>query len=102
MIDLSQEALRTVGGVAVFVLLAIQLLVKPAVKRYKDREWYGIGINTVSVVLGVGAALLAQVAIGPVEFASTFDAGLTGFSGAALAVLGYEGITNTLGFINSK
>ena len=102
MIDLTKEALLTVGGIAVFVALFTQLLVKPAVKKYKERGWYDIVLNAVSVVLGVGGALLAQAAIAPIEYASALDAVLTGFSGAAVAVLGYEGIKNTLSYIRSK
>jgi hypothetical protein len=102
MIDLTKEALLTVGGVAAFVLLVTQLLVKPAAKKYKEQGWYDIGINVISVILGIGGAILAQAAIGPIEFASALDAALTGFSGAAVAVLGYEGATNALAYVGSR
>ena len=101
MIDLTKEALLTVGGIAAFVLILTQLL-KRVTKPYKEQKWHDIAITVGSVVFGIGVAVLAQAAVEPIEFASAFDAVLTGFSGAALAVLGYEGIKNALGFINSE
>jgi len=102
MIDLTREALLTVGGIAAFVLLVTQLLVKPAVKKYKEEGWYDIGINVISVVLGIGGALLAQAAVAPIEYASALDAVLVGFQGAAVAVLGHEGIKNALAYVGSR
>ena len=98
MIELTKEALLTVGGIATFVLLATQLL-KRVIKTYEEQRWHDIVLTVGSVVLGIGAALLAQAAIAPIEFASAFDAVLTGFSGAAVAVLGYEGLHNALAYI---
>ena len=101
MIDLTKEALLTVGGVATFVLIVTQLL-KRVIKTYEERGWHDIVLTVGSVVLGVGAALFAKAAVGPIEYASAFDAVLVGLSGAAVAVFGYEGIKNTLSYINSK
>ena len=101
MIDLTREALLTVYGVAAFVLVATQLL-KRVIKPYKEQKWHDVAITVGSVVFGIGVAVLAQAAVERIEFASAFDAVLTGFSGAALAVLGYEGIKNALGFISSE
>lgn len=94
MIDLSAEALRTAGGIAVFVALVTQLLVKPAAKSLESKRYYNLLINGISLVLGIAAALLAELALGSLEFASLFDAFLVGLSGTALAVFGYEGVKN--------
>ena len=102
MIELSKEALLTVGGVAVFVALLTQLLVKPALRKLKEKGWYDILLNGISVVLGIGGAVLAQAAVGSLEYASIFDAVLVGLSGAALAVLGYEGVKNAKAYLGEK
>ena len=99
MVELTQEAMLTVGGIAVFVALFTQLLVKPALKKFKDKGWYDIVLNVISVALGVGGAILAQAAVGALEYASVLDAVLVGFSGAAVAALGYEGVKNVKAYI---
>ena len=99
MIELTKEALLTVGGIAAFVVIVTQLLVKPAAKKLKDREYYDLLINGISLALGIGGALLAQLAIGSIEYATALDAVLIGISGTAVAVLGYEGLHNALAYI---
>ncbi len=101
MIDLTKEALLTVGGVALFVALVIQLF-KPSLKKFADKDWYDLVINVVSVVLGIGGAVAAQAAVGSLEYASVFDAVLVGISGAAVAVFGYEGVKNAKAYLGSK
>jgi len=102
MIELSAESLRTVGGIAVFVALVTQLLIKPATKKLKDEKYYDLLINGISLVLGIGAALLAELALGSLEFATAFDAVMVGLSGTALAVFGYEGVKNITSVLKSS
>ena len=99
MIELTKEALLTVGGIAAFVAIVTQLLVKPAAKKLKGKEYYDLLINGISLVLGIGSAVLAQLAIGSIEYATALDAVLVGISGTAVAVLGYEGLHNALAYI---
>ena len=99
MIELTTEALRTVSGLATFVLVITQFVIKPATKKLKGKEYYDLLINVISLVLGIGGALLAQLAIGPIEYATALDAVLVGISGTAVAVLGYEGLHNALAYI---
>ncbi len=101
MIDLSTEALLTVGGVALFVAIATQMVVKPALGKSKDAGWYNLVLNVISIVLGIVAAVVASAAIGSLEFKSVVDAVLVGFSGAAVAVLGYEGVKNAKVFLGA-
>ncbi len=102
MIELNADALLTAGGVALFVAIATQMLVKPALKKFKESGWYKLALNVIAILLGISGAVLAQAAIGPLEFASTFDAALVGFSGASVAVLGYEGVKNAKSYLGSK
>ena len=99
MVELTKEALLTVGGVAAFVAVVTQLLVKPAIKKLKSREYYDLLLNGISLVLGLGGALLAQLAFGKLEYATALDAVLIGVSGTAVAVFGYEGVKNILGVL---
>ena len=99
MIELTKEALLTVGGIAAFVAIVTQLLVKPAAKKLKEKEYYDLLLNVISLVLGIGGALLAQLAVGSIEYATALDAVLIGISGTAVAVLGYEGLHNALAYI---
>lgn len=100
MIELTKEALLTVGGIAALVVFLTQMVVKPATKKLKGKEYYDLLINGISLVLGISSALLAQAALGAIEFATALDAVLVGISGTAVAVLGYEGVKNTLSYIN--
>jgi len=102
MIDLSAEALRTAAGIAVLVALVTQLLVKPAAKSLEGKNYYNLLVNGISLVLGVVFALLAELALGSLEFASLFDAFLVGLQGTALAVFGYEGVKNITSFVRSS
>ena len=102
MIELNADALLTAGGVALFVALATQALVKPALKKFKESRWYKLALNVIAILLGISGAVLAQAAIGPLEFASVFDAVLVGFSGASVAVLGYEGVKNAKSYLGSE
>ena len=102
MIELTKEALLTVGGVAAFVAIVTQMLVKPATKKLKGKEYYDLLINGISLVLGIGGAVLAQLALGSIEYATALDAVLIGISGTAVAVLGYEGVTNLLSFLKPE
>ena len=99
MIELTKEALLTVGGIAAFIVIVTQLVIKPATKNLKGKEYYDLLINVISLVLGIGGALLAQLAIGSIEYATILDAVLVGISGTAVAVLGYEGVHNALAYI---
>ena len=99
MIELTKEALLTVGGLAAFVLVITQMVIKPATKKLKSKEYYDLLINVISLVLGIGGALLAQLAVGSIEYATALDAVLIGISGTAVAVLGYEGLHNALAYI---
>ena len=102
MIDLTTEALLTVGGVALFVAVVTQMFVKPALQEAKGKKWYGLVLNVISGVLGVAAAVIAAAAIGPLEFKSAVDAVLVGISGTAVAVLGYEGVKNAKSYLGQE
>ncbi len=101
MIDLSTEVLLTAGGVAIFVAIATQMVVKPALQKSTEASWYKLVLNVISLVLGISAAVVAQAATGSLGFASVVDAVLVGFSGAAVAVLGYEGVKNAKVFLGA-
>jgi hypothetical protein len=96
MIEITSESLLTVFGVAAFVAVITQLLIKPATKKLKGRDYYDLLINGISLILGIGGAVLAQLAFSELDYATTLDAVLIGLSGTALAVLGYEGVKNLL------
>ncbi len=102
MIDLSTEALLTVGGVAFFVALITQMLVKPALKESTGASWYKLVLNVISIVLGIGGAVVAQAAIGSLEFKAIVDAVLVGLSGTGVAVLGYEGVKNAKAYLGQE
>jgi hypothetical protein len=102
MIDLSTEALLTVGGVALFVAIVTQMFVKPALAKSQAASWYGLVLNTISGVLGVAGAVVAAAALGPLEFASAVDAVLVGLSGTAVAIYGYEGIKHTKSYLGKE
>ena len=102
MIDLSTEALLTVSGVALFVAIVTQMFVKPALKKSKEADWYGLVLNVISAALGISGAVVAKVAIGPLEFASIVDAVLVGVSGTAISVLGYEGVKNAKTYLGKE
>ena len=99
MIELTKEALLTVGGIAALVVFLTQMVVKPATKKLKEKEYYDLLINGISLVLGIGSAVLAQAALGAIEFATALDAILVGIQGTAVAVLGYDGVHNALAYI---
>jgi hypothetical protein len=87
--NFTTETLLTVAGNALFVLVILQLLVKPALKEYTEAPWFGFAVNLSALLAGIIGAVLAQFAFG-FDYASVLNAVLVGVAGAATAVLGYE------------
>lgn len=48
--DIKTEPLL-VGIVIFFTLLTVQFLIKPRLRKYHDRGWYGLSINIATIIL---------------------------------------------------
>lgn len=88
------EAYATPFAVALVVALVIQLLIKPHLKEWRWTPLVALGLGE---ILALAAAVI--IAGGKPNAANIFSGTMVGFFGWALAVAGYEGITNVLGLL---
>lgn len=94
MQELTVEGLLTVAGNGAFVLLVLQLLVKPWLKPDEGDDSpaakrYPAYMNLAAVAVGLIGAVAAQAVIG-FEYAGVLQAILVGLGGAAVAIGSYE------------
>ena len=97
MESITVESLATVAGVAAFVALGLQLIVKPVLNLASEiwRLRYGpVVINFAGLIFGGLAAALAGIAGGARDPATIINLGLTGLVGASVATEAYEGLKN--------
>jgi len=99
MDPITVDSLATVAGVAAFVALVLQVVIKP-VLQLAPTQWrmrYGpLAVNLFGLVAGAVAAVLAGLGQGPSSASNYINLGLTGLVGASIATQAYEAVKNTV------
>jgi len=98
MNEVSLEYLATVGGLSVFIMLLIGLLVKPAIRAAKGEEWEWAGpvVNAAAFAIGVVTGVVVGGLLSGWVAETLFLGGVTGVFAAATAVGLYEAARSRL------
>lgn len=98
-IDLNADVLLITSGIAALTGVGLQMLVKPWLDQKKDKPWYGIVMNILAIVIGIGLAFIGLLIFSQWAFETVLWACVQGLVAAFFAVYGYEAWKNIKIFV---
>ena len=101
--EITQESLLSVAGIAFVTAIALQLLVKPwLTKQFAEKWWHDIALNVAATVLAIGLAIVGLYINLWSNGQGVAFAVIQGIVAAFAAVYGYEAVKNVMKFVGKE